>query len=183
MVDLLDPQPEDININDIAWGLANTCRFSGQMSAGCRIDVAIHSVRVARCTVALGWGGPDVRMAALLHDAAEAYICDLPSPLKKLLPDYQAIEQRLQEVIYRRFEVKDDLIAALLAPEDQKPKESPAWFSYHQAATVIKKSDEAVLKQELNMLQGERGPQGWVRNCCAESSYDIFLDHFKDLQK
>lgn len=93
----LDPRPEDIDIDDIAYALAGTFRFRGHS----RITVAQHSVAVAHA-VPRRW-----RLAALLHDAAEAYLGDLPRPLKE--GDYAAqfrdAERKLLAVILRRFDV------------------------------------------------------------------------------
>jgi len=94
-LDLIDPQPESIHILDIAHGLANECRFAGQ----CRVfySVAQHSI-LASQLVRHG-----LAMQALLHDAAEAYLKDIPTPLKALLPEYRVIEARLARVIRARF--------------------------------------------------------------------------------
>lgn len=94
-LDVLDPQPDQINILDIAHGLANECRFAGQ----CRVfySVGQHSVLASQNV------SKSHALEALLHDAAEAYIKDIPSPLKALLPEYRAIEERLARVIRYRF--------------------------------------------------------------------------------
>lgn len=94
-LDILDPQPESIHLLDIAHGLANECRFAGQCRA--YYSVAQHSVTASHL-VRRG-----LALEALLHDAAEAYIKDIPTPLKALLPDYQRIEERLDRVIRQRF--------------------------------------------------------------------------------
>jgi hypothetical protein len=96
-LDLLDPQPEAIAIEDIAHGLAQTCRFSGQCPRF--YSVAEHSVRVSLMVPARD------ALEALLHDASEAYLSDLVSPLKALhdLMGYRLIEARLMEAIYWRF--------------------------------------------------------------------------------
>lgn len=99
----LDPMPEDVHILDIAHALSNQCRFAGH----CRTfySVAQHSVIVSQVVPlhdAL-WG--------LLHDAAEAYLVDLPRPLKRhseMGRLYQAIEGRLVHVICERFGLPTD---------------------------------------------------------------------------
>ena len=96
MIDLLAPQLDQIHIDDIALGLANVCRFGGQISRW--YSVAEHSVHVAEMVP------PDLRMIALLHDAAEAYIGDVTTPLKLELGDaYREIEHRLSLVIGEKF--------------------------------------------------------------------------------
>jgi hypothetical protein len=96
-LDFLSPSPSSIYIADIATGLANECRFSGQ----CRVyySVAQHSVLVSHIVP------PEFALEALLHDAADAYCKDIPSPLKALLPGYLEIERRLQRAINARFGV------------------------------------------------------------------------------
>lgn len=90
---LLDP--ESICIEDIAHALAHTPRFGGHLEK--HYSVAQHSVLVAfACS-------SDNRLAALLHDASEAYIGDMPSPFKKMMPEYKVIEEKLMSVIAEKF--------------------------------------------------------------------------------
>lgn len=97
--DLIDPQPDMIDILDIASALANLCRFSGH----CKIfySVAQHSA-IASQIVA-----PEYAIEALFHDASEAYLGDVTRPLKQLLPDYRRIEQRVEAVIRQRLGLPD----------------------------------------------------------------------------
>lgn len=87
----LSPDPKDVSVYDIAYALGNVCRFGGH----CRsfYSVAQHSVLVAANVPR------DLRYAALLHDAAEAYIGDLVRPAKQGASSYRAIEHRLMLVI------------------------------------------------------------------------------------
>lgn len=100
-VRLLNPQPDDISIQDIAWGLSRQNRFNGHTSHP--YTVAQHCVFVSYLVP------PELALQALLHDAAEAYLGDLPYPVKKLCPDYQQIEDRLQRAIMRHFGVPEEL--------------------------------------------------------------------------
>ena len=90
--DVLDPNPDDIDSGDVAHHLSRQVRFGGALED---YTVAQHCVAVTVC-VAQNWkGGPGIRDAmklALLHDAAEAYVRDLPTPVKRNLPGYRAIE-------------------------------------------------------------------------------------------
>ncbi len=103
-VSLLDPQPEDIFIEDIAWSLARQCRFGGHCNTF--YSVAQHSLMVSDILFSK-IGSCESARAGLLHDAAEAYIIDLPSPVKALLPEYKEIEHRFQKVIETVFDLED----------------------------------------------------------------------------
>jgi 5'-deoxynucleotidase YfbR-like HD superfamily hydrolase len=104
-LDLLSPQPEDIEIEDIAHGLARVARWNGQTIGEHAFSVAQHSLIVTDILAAIQPDfGPKQLCAGLLHDAAEYVIGDLISPFKAAIGlDYKAFEQRLLEVIYRRF--------------------------------------------------------------------------------
>jgi len=92
-----DPRPEDFDIEDIAWALAHIPRFTGHTRKPS--NVAQHCLFVAKMS-------PDeVFLEALMHDAAEAYLGDVSRPLKSLLPDYQALEARVEAVLAERFEL------------------------------------------------------------------------------
>lgn len=100
--DPANPSINDINITDIAHGLANTCRCNGQSKR--HYSVAQHSVIVSEQLPR------DLQLQALLHDASEAYLCDLPTPLK-VRPEFQAyreMEQRLQAIIYKAFNLPEE---------------------------------------------------------------------------
>lgn len=87
------------DIADIAHGLSNKCRFNGQCNWF--YSVAEHSVLVSKLAYILG-GDPK---EGLLHDAAEAYLPDVPSPYKKLLPDLQAMEHRVEAAMRRHYKL------------------------------------------------------------------------------
>jgi 5'-deoxynucleotidase YfbR-like HD superfamily hydrolase len=99
----LDPDPDDVDIGDIARALSNQCRFGGN----CRVyySVAQHSCLVADLVAERG-APVEAELWALLHDASEAYLVDLPHPLKhrsELGKLYGAYEDRLQETIFGHF--------------------------------------------------------------------------------
>lgn len=88
-----NPRLEDINIIDIAHGLSNMCRFSGQCFEF--YSVAEHCLHISyNCKYPL-WG--------LLHDAPEAYVVDVPSPIKAHLPEYKKIENNIMKVICTKY--------------------------------------------------------------------------------
>ena len=104
-LDLLDPSPVDIEIEDIAHGLARVARWNGQTIGDHAFSVAQHSVVVEEIAAHLRPGlAPRWRLAALLHDAAEYVIGDMISPFKTALGlDYRTFEDRLEGAIHIRF--------------------------------------------------------------------------------
>lgn len=101
-VDLADPKPETIDCYSIAMALSKICRYGGHSPKF--YSVAEHCVMAM--TIARDDENPDVILRAiLLHDAAEAYIGDVVKPLKLLLPEYAAIEDRIEAAISERFDV------------------------------------------------------------------------------
>ncbi|MGI9383102.1 MAG: HD domain-containing protein [Methyloligellaceae bacterium] len=104
-LDLLDPSPLDIEIEDIAHGLARVARWNGQTVGDHAFSVAQHSLLVEWIVGALRPElGANWRLAALLHDGAEYVIGDLISPFKAVIGlDYKALENRLLEAIHIRF--------------------------------------------------------------------------------
>jgi 5'-deoxynucleotidase YfbR-like HD superfamily hydrolase len=104
-LDLLDPSPLDIEIEDIAHGLARVARWNGQTLGAHAFSVAQHSLEVEQVTGALApsWTARS-RLMALLHDAPEYVIGDLISPFKAAIGlDYKAFEKRLLGAIHIRF--------------------------------------------------------------------------------
>jgi hypothetical protein len=104
-LDLLDPSPLDIEIEDIAHGLARVARWNGQTIGQHAFSVAQHSLVVEEIAAHLQPGlAAKWRLAALLHDAPEYVIGDMISPFKAALGvDYRAFEDRLETAIHLRF--------------------------------------------------------------------------------
>lgn len=104
-LDLLDPTPFDIEIEDIAHGLAFVARWNGQTRGDWPYSVAEHSLLVEDIFTRLNPGiEPLWQLAALLHDAPEYVIGDMISPVKSALGvEYGAMDERLAVAIYRRF--------------------------------------------------------------------------------
>jgi len=93
--DLAAPERAPVDVVDISHALAHQCRFTGHTRRF--YSVAEHSVH---CSYLVP---PEDALAALLHDAAEAYIGDVSKPLKSMLPDYQALEKRVEAAVFAHF--------------------------------------------------------------------------------
>ncbi len=124
----LVPRIDHVTIEDIAHGLAFQCRFNGQTSEF--YSVAQHSLVVASLVPT------DLRLAALLHDAAEAYLGDMVKPLKVLLPAFAAIEDQVSAIIADAFGIdfsdyapikRADLIALATEKRDLMPHSAERW--------------------------------------------------------
>jgi hypothetical protein len=127
--DLLEPENNIIDIEVIAHALSNICRFTGHT-----VDfysVAQHSVHASFLVP------PEHAMAALMHDAAEAYIGDIATPLKRLLPDYALIEMKVEAAVFDHFEIpfpfdacvkRADLVMLATEDRDLLPSHFDKWF-------------------------------------------------------
>ena len=122
-LDLLDPSPADIEIEDIAHGLARVARWNGQTVGEHAFSVAQHALLVEEIAAPLAarlsrrW-----RLAALLHDAPEYVIGDLISPFKAAIGlDYKAFELRLLDAIHRRFGLPPVLPEPFSRDQDGRP--------------------------------------------------------------
>lgn len=135
-LDLLDPSPLDVEIEDIAHGLARVARWNGQTSGENAYSVAQHSLLVEQVFQRIMTDTqPPALLATLLHDAPEYVIGDMISPFKQVMGgDYKAIEERLQSAIHIRFGLK----AAL--PKTLK--------------TAIKRADQIAAFYEATRLAG-----------------------------
>lgn len=151
--DLLDPKPKQIDPLDIAHALSNLCRFTGHVRTF--YSVAQHSCLVAEIVSDLWRSGPSgrpcpelVQLAALLHDAPEAYIGDVSTPLKRAirgegqLSEYDVIEERIAGAVLHRF----------LWP-GAAPDES--------VSTLIKRADMIALATEHAALFDGPTPRPW----------------------
>lgn len=161
-INLLEPDPALINIDDIAHALSHLCRFTGHTNRF--YSVAEHCVRAAAHVA------PEYALEALLHDATEAYLGDVSSPLKCLLHEYRAIESRLDCVIRARFGLP--------------PLQSPQ----------VKQADLAMLATERHHLMPATAdhwplldgivPAAEITDpLTSTQAYNLFLDRFNQLQK
>ncbi len=159
----LEPRLEDIDIKDIAWSLSNQCRYNGHCSQF--YSVAEHSVRLSRhCS-------PENALWGLMHDAPEAYLSDIPRPLKRL-PEfrfYKIYELQLMQQICRRYglpltepdEIKQlDLKMLVTEARDLMSPLHPEW---HYKEPEYEAFPEKILPFS------------------SEQSYYMFMDRFVEL--
>ena len=102
MIDVLDPDPNDILLNEIAVGLAREPRYGGAATA-IPWSVAQHCLLAERYAIEDGVTSPDLRAVILLHDAPEYMLRDLISPVKRFCPDYQKIDSVWWRAVAKRF--------------------------------------------------------------------------------
>lgn len=103
--DFANPRPDSIKIGDIAKALSNTCRFGGHCQFYSVAEHSVHCVRVGVGLLSRRSSLDDLRFAfnLLMHDSAEAYIGDVPKPLKNMLPEYERIERLVNQAIESKF--------------------------------------------------------------------------------
>jgi uncharacterized protein len=116
-LDLIDPSPLDVEIDDIAHGLARVARWNGQTAGKHAFSVAQHTVVVDDIAVVVAPGiGTSGRLAVMLHDAPEYVIGDMITPFKTILGgEYRAVEERLRRAIHIRFGLPATLPGSLAA--------------------------------------------------------------------
>lgn len=174
-LDLLDPSPFDVEIADIAHGLARVARWNGQTLGAHAFSVAQHSLIVEEI-VAASEGDPRWRLAALLHDAPEYVIGDMISPFKSVLGgDYRGVEARLQAAIHRRFGLPEALPAAVA-----RAIKSADRLSAHYEAKLL----AGFTPGEATALFGRAGravPEARFEPLPAATVGELYLDRFRAL--
>ncbi|MDD4035987.1 MAG: phosphohydrolase [Bacilli bacterium] len=133
----LDPKIEDVSLRDIAHALSQICRFVGHTKHF--YSIAQHCLNVYKVLESQGYD-EKIQLMGLLHDASEAYACDIPSPLKRCLPEYKKVENKIEEVIYSAFGIEH-------TDEDKK---------------IIKSADVLVLLNEAAVLMNNT--DNWIYN-------------------
>jgi len=104
LFDPLEPELKDIEIEDISHSLSLQCRFNGHTNRF--YSVAQHCLEVEQLLNYDNYMNErDILLGGLLHDASEAYLTDVPTPLKLQLPIYNIVEERYHDLIRERFEV------------------------------------------------------------------------------
>lgn len=149
----LDVRTSDIHIEDIAHALSNMCRFAGHCKKF--YSVAQHSVHVSNQLP------EELRLAGLLHDASEAYLVDVPRPIKHIadFSPYRKVEREIMQAVYKKFGITDsplihDADNLLLATEARDLMSDPSWAK--------------------DMPKGEFKIWPWT----PEKAERVFLNHF-----
>lgn len=173
----LDPRPDEIHIEDVAQSLAHLCRFGGQ----CREFhcVAQHSVFVSHlCEEQSANESPEKRrlnaLAGLLHDAPEAYICDIPRPVKAQLPTFREIEDGIWRACALKWGLSDPITGEYLYDLD-----------------VVSRCDDLALvteKRDLMAVQISWGPMDAIvpdprpiKPLPPEEARALFMERFREL--
>jgi hypothetical protein len=160
LFDPFDIKPEDINLKDIAKGLSNVCRYQGQTTF--HYSVAQHSVYISRALP------EEYKLYGLLHDASEAYLSDIPKPLK-VRPEmafYREAEAAVQRAIYKRFglnEVEPDIL--------------------HKLDRAIWGNEIPALFRGQRAVHGESIPDLKVVTWRQRNAYSVFLHEYSTLTK
>lgn len=161
-LDLLDPTPLDIEIEDIAHGLAFVARWNGQTMGDFAYSVAEHSLLVEALFVRIAPSAPvRWRMAALLHDAPEYVIGDMISPVKAAIgPGYEQLDDRLTAAIHLRYGLPV-AIPVTVKRQIKKADRISAWleatqiagFSRSEADRLFGKPQAAILSDLVITLR------------------------------
>ncbi|WP_330167357.1 HD family hydrolase [Bartonella grahamii] len=143
-LDLLNPSPFDVEIEDIAHGLSRVARWNGQTRGEHTYSVAQHSLLVEQIFQKLfTQSGSNECLYALLHDAPEYVIGDMISPFKAVIgKQYERIEKGIQDAIHMRFSLPVDLSQKLL----KKIKQADRIAAYYEAITLAGFNTEEALR-------------------------------------
>lgn len=148
-------ESDKINIEDIAHALSLLCRGGGHLN--CFYSVGQHCINCAYEAQARGYS-KSIQLACLIHDASEAYLSDIIRPVKKQLPAYIEIEDKLLEVIYAKF------IGTSIASD---------------ILSKVKEIDDALLTNELHQFFSNQS----IELTPLKSSPDFNEYHWKDVEK
>lgn len=180
-LDLLDPTPMDIEIEDIAHGLAFVARWNGQTFGDFAYSVAEHSLLVEQIYTRLNPNSPiKWRLASLLHDGPEYVIGDMISPVKAAVgPGYGELDDRLMAAIHIRFGLPAQVPVAI-KKAIKKADRISAWLEATQIAGFsITEADKLFVKPDTNLVRDLRitlRPPVDVRNAFTARHNDLLKE-------
>lgn len=179
-LDLLDPSPLDIEIEDIAHGLARVARWNGQTTGPHIFSVAQHSVLVERIAADLDPGMPARwRMMALLHDAPEYVIGDMISPFKAVIgEDYKSVEARILAAIHLRFALPATPPVALVKLTKRADHAAAFIEATRLAGFSVDEAEQFFGRPQLSA----RNIDALVSPMDATSAKILFLERFAELE-
>jgi 5'-deoxynucleotidase YfbR-like HD superfamily hydrolase len=181
-LDLLDPSPLDVEIEDIAHGLARVARWNGQTTGAHIFSVAQHSVLVEEVAARMEPGlEPRWRLAVLLHDAPEYVVGDMISPFKAVIGgDYKAVEARLMAAIHIRFGLPPEAPAEIAALTKRADRVS-AFLEATQLAGFAVDEATSFFGSPAGVFGGAKGLPPLLTPLGAESAKSAFLARFAAL--
>lgn len=150
-----EPERTDFNISDVAHALSNLCRFGGHTKHF--YSVAQHAIMVSDIVGSLTDNDPSLMLWGLMHDATEAYMIDLPTPIKNVMPQYRKREDKLMDL----------LIVAFKLPPHGEAKQLPE---------VVKKADRVALVTEARQLM-RRGVSDWSVEYKTLKPYKVLISN------
>ena len=160
---MLNPNPDDITVRDIAHALSHICRFTGHTDTF--YSVAQHSVLVSKMV-------PEkYAMDGLMHDATEAFLGDISTPLKSLLPEYQKIEKNFHVIIAYKFGID------FVIPKEVKDADKQICFN--EKLSLLPKTE---LDSEYWGKYGDLNQTFTVSPYASPiMSYNAFMDRYLEL--
>jgi 5'-deoxynucleotidase YfbR-like HD superfamily hydrolase len=181
-LDLLDPSPADIEIEDIAHGLARVARWNGQTLGAHAFSVAQHALIVEDIALASNPEWPARwRLATLLHDAPEYVVGDLISPFKTAIGlDYKAFELRLLAAIHTRFGLPADLPSGVQG-EIKAADRVAAYFEATRLAGFSPSEATIYFGQPTLLDPGLAAILQALEPLPADAAQTAFLNRFRDL--
>ena len=165
----LNPMPEQIDIEDIAHALSMNCRYNGHIKKF--YSVAEHCCNVAAIVYDVT-KNPKMALAALMHDASEAYIVDIPRPLKPHLTNYKEIEEKVEKAIQDKWNLVE--LDSFVHWVDQN-------IVYDEAVSLFNVIPDWVsLYTPVGVKLGDGEPLH-IQGFPCETAKQVFLDIFNEL--
>jgi 5'-deoxynucleotidase YfbR-like HD superfamily hydrolase len=179
-LDLLDPSPLDVEIEDIAHGLARVARWNGQTRGPHIFSVAQHSVLVEQIAGALDESAtPEQRLMVLLHDAPEYVIGDIISPFKTVIGDaYKEVEARLLSAIHLRFSLPPRPAPALVKLTKAADRAAAFIEATHLAGFADEEAERFFGRPELSVRELEQV----IAPMPSDKAEDLFISRFRAIE-